>query len=267
MYTQKGKSEVHSTDLVISGMRPPSSIGCGRPLSTNSMVVINQSKLDRHYNRDNESSANEMDEETFNWKQGYDVDSDDDVISAKHETQNNAKQGDRSNSKNYKKNSLLNENERTFSATRMGKRSTIDDTIFRANRQDTISWNAPWNKNDTPTYVFDATDYKAVAERNAQKKAAKSVTVKAKPLKMRAPSFKPTYIDETLFGSKPPAEPNFPAPWDDGKTASPLLFDGFEHKAVLYQNVDPVKPKVMSSIIRPVQKAKQMSGWKFAFHK
>lgn len=274
------------TELVISGTRPPSAMGCGRPLSTNSFVFRDQKMTSRQHSADDDIVTDSY-REAGGWQQqqldSYDSSEYSARISERQKSKAAIKAKPRQNSKMHaqerysRRDSFPMDSSRPASvepkSTRINKSAAVDDNMYRSNKFDKVSWEAPWNNNVKPTYVFDATDYKAVAERKAREQQKSSSqhghasTVTKHLTKMRAPSFKPSYVDEILFGSHPVEEPLFPPPWDDGKNTAPLPFDGFEHKATVHHDVSTVKPKMLSSIVRPLPEPSSSKHWKFAFHK
>ena len=143
----------------------------------------------------------------------------------------------------------------TRSRSKYGNKHTpsyVDETLF-GSRSDEPSFAAPWDKTKEHQYVFDATDYKAVAERKAATAEQKQVSQDRSKVAWRPAGSRPhtpsstrpsssksqipknkhhaaSYVDDTLFGPRM-EEPSFPAPWDSKKTKRPDLFSTTDYKA------------------------------------
>ena len=129
------------------------------------------------------------------------------------------------------------------------RESYVDESLFGGKEKlEAPDFPAPWENRKNymrkPLYVFDATDYKAVAARKeAQQKAGGSTSRPQTPRSKKL--FKghvASYVDEGLFGNRP-LEPDFKAPWDAKGSKKPFIFDTVDYTKPRSATQRPSTPK------------------------
>lgn len=142
--------------------------------------------------------------------------------------------------------------------------SYVDETLFGPPLEE-ASFSAPWEKQSRRKsfHIFDCTDYKNKemknkGQMNPSEKRSEPIQMfySSKPRsvnsRVRGPTHRKTYVDETLFGEKPLQVNDWPPPWEQDKRQKHqklILFDGFDYKVTaMPKDVSTLKETIIKRV-------------------